>query len=97
MKIIQVDILPCGKKVQTEHWHSNAHINIPIDIVAAYPIAKESLPGEFAPKRGRLFRLSIDFDSKEEAAEAFEEIRTGKKQLLDYKNQFQNKEFIDCL
>lgn len=97
MKILQVGTMPCGTSVQLEHWESDTHLNISVDKVAAYPKALESLSGQFAPKRGRSFRLAIDFDSKEEAAQAYEEIKAGKKQLLDYKNKFQNKEFIICI
>lgn len=97
MKVLHVGTLKCGTKVQLEHWESDAHLDIPIDIVAAYPKAIESMPGQFAPKRGRTFRLAIEFDNKVDAEHAYLSLLHGTKKILDYVDSYREKELAKCL
>lgn len=97
MKVLHVGTLKCGTKVQLERWESDAHLNIPIDIVAAYPKALETMSGQFAPKRGRTFRLAIQFENQQEAEQAYGCLLNGDASLLDYVDDFREKELVKCL
>lgn len=97
MKVLQIDSMPCGTKVQLERWELDAHLNIPIDIVAAYPKALETMPGQFAPKRGRSFRLAIEFDNEQDSKQAYESLLNGDASLIDYVNKYREKELAICL
>lgn len=97
MIVLKVDEMKCGTKLQLEHWESLAHLDVPVDIVAAYPKAKESMPGIFAPKRGQTFRLAIGFNSNKEAEQVYGSLLNGSTKLLDHTSNFSEKEFARCL
>lgn len=89
--------MPCGTKIQNEHWLSLEHIDVPVYVVAAYPKALESMPGQFAPKRGRSFRLAIEFDNEQDSKQAYESLLNGDASLIDYVNKYREKELAICL
>lgn len=100
MQIVKKGVLPDprykrngGMRMQIEDWGDDA------DMLAAYPIAKSSLVREWNtyPEAHRTFRLEMQFDSKEAAEQAFDDILSGKTTLLDYTEYMTHPEYAECL
>lgn len=86
MIVLQREKMPNGTTIQIEDWTEDYknHWN-----VGAYPIAKEGDKYGWI-KRKQTFRLTLNFDSKKQAEQAFSELLSGEKELIDYKNCFYN-------
>ena len=61
--------------------------------IALYPVAQNNIcnNGRTYPKKGKLFRVSFDFESAAEAQSAFFSIISGKKNILDYLNKYSSE------
>lgn len=106
MKIVKKGVLPDpryrhngGMRMQIEDWSEDYSFHKPADMLAAYPIAKSSLVREWNsyPEAHRSFRLEMQFDSKEAAEQAFDDILSGKTTLLDYTEYMRHPEYAECL
>ena len=58
--------------------------------IMAYPIAVQTDYERLGIERGRIFCLDMTFDTLESTILAFEELENGKKELLDFKDNFWN-------
>lgn len=83
MTILEKGIMKDGTQIQLEDW-SEEYPNLKGKTLAAYPIAKRSLEGSFAPKEGKTFRCCFTF-REAVAKEVFEKLKEGKEELIDYK------------
>lgn len=97
MEVLQVDSMPCGTKIQIENWNGEYDFIPVAATLAAYPISKVDLNGQFAPKKNRTFRASFNFENEQEAKQAFEDLKAGNKQLLDFKESINNPQKIECI
>lgn len=93
MKIVYKDhissLIDGDYDIRLEDWSTTyPGIYAPCSTVAAYPVARESLHGYFAPKRGECFRLGMDFPSEGQAKSAVEDLRNGVTTLADYHSFF---------
>ena len=80
-------------EIQLENWEDNYPSSPSLYwTIGAYPRAKHCSGRYFGPDRGELFRLTISFDTEAEAVEAFEKLKSGTAQLLDYREKFWNRE-----
>lgn len=98
MRVIKTNRLPDGTVIQIENWNEDYKSVFPANCtIAAYPISKYTLPGDFAPKAGEIFRAQFDFDSAEQAGEAFGSLVNGEKQLTDYIDRLYYPRHAPCL
>lgn len=97
MKVIEVGKMPDGTKVQIEDWHEDYEFCEGGSIIGAYPVAKLSLDGQFAPVKNKTFRLALHFDNAEQAKQSFDKLRNGEMSLIDYKDHVNNKKLLECL
>lgn len=106
MKIVKKGVFPDsrykrhgGMRLQIEDWSEDYSFYKPADMLAAYPIAKSSLPNKWGayPEAHRCFRLEMQFDSKEAAEQAFGDILSGKTVLTDYAAYMRHPEYAECL
>jgi len=65
--------------------------------LAAYTKSKMSHKGAFAPKGNEVYRFEFDFNSNEEAEEAFNNLIEGKSLLSEYKQYISRPEYTDCI
>lgn len=91
MQIIEKAIMPDGTKIQIEDWSKDYSCYAECGTIGAYPIAQMSGDRPFEPERGRTFRMSINFDTKEEARKCFEQLKSGEKQLIDFAEEKDKK------
>lgn len=97
MKILQTGILPNGTHIQIEEWNENYSFKPYGSTIASYPKSKISHEGNFAPKGNEIYRFEFDFESHEETKRAFNELVTGQKTLVDFKDKLYNKRYADCI
>ena len=98
MEVVKTGKLPDGALIYIEDWSMNyPGLYTSKSVVAAYPISKYTLPGYFAPKAGEIFRAQFDFDSAEQAVEAFDSLVNGEKQLTDYIDRLYYPHQVPCL
>jgi len=97
MKVLLVDSMPCGTKIQIEDWNGEYDFIPKASTLAAYPISQVNIEGQFAPKRNKSFRASFNFENEVEAKQAFNDLKNGVKQLLDYKEVINDPRKLECL
>ena len=100
MKIVDKGVMPDGTKIQIEDWSMDYDSQTYGSTVAAYPVATETtyLPsGIQYPKKGKTFRLDLEFGSNEETKAAFDELQAGRKDLVDYKENAYNRKLYESL
>ena len=85
MTILQREHSPDGILIHLEDWSC--------EYIALYPVAQNNIcnNGRTYPKKGKLFRVSFDFESAAEAQSAFFSIISGKKNILDYLNKYSSE------
>lgn len=85
MTILQREHSPDGILIHLEDW-SCEYKAAKNATIALYPVAQNNIcnNGRTYPKKGKLFRVSFDFESAAEAQSAFFSIISGKKNILDY-------------
>lgn len=91
MKIIERAKMPNGTDIQIEDWSKDYNCYAECATVGAYPIAQVSGDRPFEPERNKTFRMEIDFNTKEEARECFEQLKAGDKQLIDFATEKDKK------
>ena len=97
MKILKNGIMPDGTKIQIEEWQETYDFMPYGATVASYPISRSTHEGSFSPKAGESYRFSFDFETHEEAKCAFNNLISGNKTLVDFKEKFNGKkEYLDC-
>lgn len=84
-------------KTQIEDWTGDYSFLGTGRTLAAYPVARESVGGQFGLRRGKTFRLALDFDTEQEAKAAQFALITGAAKLLDYVNHFENPSYAKAL
>ncbi len=94
---MEVSEMPCGTKIQIEDWNGEYDFMPFASTLAAYPISKVDINGEFFPKRNKKFRASFNFDNEEEAKQAFNGLESGANKLIDFKENFNNPKNIECI
>ena len=77
MKVLERATMPDGTKIQIEDWSEDYSFHSFADLVAAYPVARNSI-GK------RRFRATCQFESDLQASEAFYAIKSGEKSLDDF-------------
>lgn len=97
MKILQKGQTSDGTAIQREEWNEDYEFMEYGATVAAYPIAKESANGLFAPKRGEKFRAAFQFNTTEEAEQCFNQLASGEKTLIDYVDRLDRPDHVICL
>lgn len=98
MKILQKAIMPDGTEIQLEEWNENYSFMPYGSTIASYPKSKASHEGTYSPKGNKKYRFDFSYKSNEEANQAFNELITGSKVLIDFINNFAGKpEYKDCI
>ena len=97
MEIIAENTMPDGTYIRIEDWYENYAFCKPSTTIAAYPVSKYTLEGQFAPKAGERFRAQFDFDTAEETKEVFDSLVNGSKQLADYVDKLYWKKHEPCI
>ncbi|MBK5077745.1 hypothetical protein IL308_13535 [Lactococcus lactis] len=96
MKIIKKAEMPDGTRIQIEDWNKDYPRFYPTSsIIGCYPIAKIS--DKKWIKSGKTFRLALDFESPEETERAFNSLCSGTRNIIDFKNHFEDKRDIQLL
>ena len=92
MTILQREHSPDGILIHLEDW-SCEYKAAKNATIALYPVAQNNIcnNGRTDPKKGKLFRVSFDFESAAEAQSAFFSIISGKKNILDYLNKYSSE------
>ena len=92
MTILQREHSPDGILIPLEDW-SCEYKAAKNATIALYPVAQNNIcnNGRTYPKKGKLFRVSFDFESAAEAQSAFFSIISGKKNILDYLNKYSSE------
>ena len=94
MEILRTSKMPDGTNIQLENWNGEFPTVFPKDaLLAAYPVSQtniwsESLGDTPYPRRGRTFRLAIEFDDAAAADAAMHALETGEAALKDYAQYF---------
>lgn len=97
MKILEKATMKDGTVIQVEDWHGVHKFVEKGDTLAAYPVSKVSLDGQFAPKRNRTFRASFRFDNEKKTMEAFNKLKDGSATISDYKDKLRDPEYAECI
>ena len=90
MKILRTTKMPDGTSIQLEDWNGEFPTVFAKDAtLAAYPVSKTNLwsdsTGDYPyPRRGRTFRLAMEFDDAATAEAAMQALESGEKELRDY-------------
>ena len=96
MKIIRKGTTPNGTHIQIEDWSENYTFHNKNATIGFYPMALENIYREDKPhwtpypKRGETFRASFDFNTEEEALEAFDSLQSGEKSFMDFLDNYSN-------
>lgn len=97
MEVLKVSSMPDGTKIQLEDWSDDYDFIPPSSTLAAYPKSQVDKEGQFAPKKGRTLRVSFNFPTSELTEQAFNDLETGNKQLIEFKEHINNPEIIECI
>lgn len=100
MRIVKKGVMPDGTAIQLEDWSEDYSFYAPVSHLAAYPIAKKTLPrvpGWCYPEYDKKFRLCFCFGPETSAELAFLALQSGEKQLMDYAEYMDDKELAQCL
>lgn len=95
MKVIRRDKMPNGTDIQQEDWSMDYDCFSPKSTIAVYPVAIMT-NGSGLIGRGDRFRLTLDFDTEEQANKCYENLISGKAKINDYKENG-NKKYFDLL
>ena len=77
MEVLEKRTTPDGTKIQIENWCDDYSFHRFADLIAAYPICKNS-------EIKRRFRAECQFENASKASEAFYALVSGKKTLDDF-------------
>lgn len=89
MKVLDRAKTPEGIDIQIEDWKETYSFINTLNI-ATYPIAKNTSKYRWV-EGGRRFRLNIStFNNDEEVKQAFDDLISGNKQIIDFSEQFEN-------
>ena len=77
MEVLEKRTTPGGTKIQIENWCDDYSFHRFADLIAAYPICKNSVIK-------RRFRAECQFENASKASEAFYALVSGKKTLDDF-------------
>ncbi len=97
MRVLEVSEMHCGTKIQIEDWHNVYKFFTPGSTLAAYPKSKVDVEGQFAPKKDKTMRVSFNFPSNLLTQQAFNDLKAGAKQLVDFKEYINNPKKIECI
>ena len=96
MKIIRKGTTPNGTHIQIEDWSENYTFHNKNATIGFYPMAIHDIYDEenphfpAYPKRGETFRSEFDFNTEEEAKEAFDSLQSGEKSFMDFLDNYSN-------
>lgn len=107
MNILRKGKTPNNTDIQIEDW-SIDYPNLKNFIIGFYPVSKESVYREDKPhftpypKRGKTFRCAFEFETLEEAMEAFEQLESGIKVFSNYLDHYfdgvvSKENFVKCV
>ena len=94
MQIIRKGTTPNGTHIQIEDWSENYTFHNKNATIGFYPMALENIYREDKPhwtpypKRGKTFRASFNFNTEEEALEAFVLLENGCREFADYMDNY---------
>lgn len=89
--------MPDGAHLLIEDWSVvYPGLSDPFTVVA-YPVAKTSIPGAFAPKAGETFRCGFCFPTLKAAEAAFSALENGNAQLSDYAKYMDTPRYRPCI
>lgn len=93
MKVIERAVMPDGTEIQLEDWGNDYSFHKKNSTIAFYPMAINSIyknpKSEHPyPERGKTFRASLDFDTEENARDAFQNMVDGSKTHIDYMDNY---------
>lgn len=97
MKILEKGKTAEGYDIQVEDWSENYSFLRHGDTLAAYQIAKESIPWIFGIERGKVFRCEFNFSCYAETQEAFKALEEGRATLADYAEYLRYKEYKEII
>ena len=98
MKVLERWQTPDGVDIVWVDWACNyPRIYLHGETIHAYPIARESAEGPFAPKRGERFLLQLNCGSDRNAKRVFEQLKSGELTLKGCEEYVANKEYIKLL
>ena len=84
MRVLLTGKMKDGTKIQREDWSENYSFYPFGCAIGAYPKATASTATPYGQRRGREFRVQLDFETTGEAEEAFFMLESGRKTLKDY-------------
>lgn len=98
MKVLERAIMPNGTSIQIEDWSNDYSVYPYASTLASYPKSKATHKGDFAPKENEKYRFHFQFKSYEETKKALEDLLSGEKSLIDFKDNFAGKkEYLNCI
>lgn len=97
MIIVKKGFMPNNTPIRIEDWSENYSFYRPASTLTAYPTAESNLPGTWSPKMGNSFRLEMQFDSRKDAEQAFDDLISGKTVLTDYAAYMRHPEYAKCI
>lgn len=97
MKILKKNTLEDGSTMQLEDWSEDYSFMPYGRTIAIYQKSKASIDGQFSPKLNKSYRFQFDFNNKEDAEKAYNELLSGMKDPIDYKNYISNRDLAICL
>ena len=100
MKVLERATTPNGTKIQIEDWTQDYDCFKTLSI-ATYPIATRKPITTEIPffEMNKPFRVDInrDWKSNDEVKKAFEELKNGTKNILDFGKHFWDSWNVECL
>ena len=95
MQIIRKETTPNGTDIQIEDWSEDYPGTFKKNAtIGFYPMALNSIYHDEGfpeyPKRGETFRSEFDFNTEEEAKEAFDSLQSGEKSFMDFLDNYSN-------
>ena len=98
MKVLERGKTPDGTRLVRVDWSEDyPSVYAYGECINAYPIAKESAEGDFAPECGRLFLLELNCGTEQNAKQVFEQLKIGTLSLKDCEEYAVNKKHIKLI
>jgi hypothetical protein len=100
MKVIERATMPNGTKIIIEDWREDYSFINTLNITA-FPIMQTAPKSKklYFTKPGETFRAEISrgWENNDEVYAAFESLKNGQKNLIDYADQFREAWAAECL
>ena len=89
--------MPDGASLIIEDWSAvYPGLSMPFNVVA-YPVSRYSLPGEFSPKSGEVFRCAFSFPTMQAAETVYNALSSSKATLENYVDFLEEPKYKPCV